>query len=144
MADDDEYGGEEGDDAFHRRRRHQAMVGALAPVVETICLFYDFWGHEERSAGLRDERDEGRLRFAHTEIVYPSQPKEVGEAMEVYRAEYPGHRIGCGGGEQGSSGMGGGSARVSPFPLVGYSDGDGVEREEEAGISGLFAGEYST
>lgn len=139
---DDEYDGEEGYDASHRRRRHQAMVGALAPVVETICLFYDFWGHEERSAGLRDERDEGRLRFADTKIVYPSQPKEVGEVMEAYRAEYPGHRIGCGGGEQGSSGMGGGSVGVSPFPLVGYGDGDGVEREEEAVISGFFAEEY--
>ena len=63
--------------------------------------------------------------------------------MEAYCAEYPGHRIGCGGGEQGSSEMGGGSARVSPFPLVGYSDGDSVEREEEAEISSLFAQEYS-
>ena len=142
MADDDEYGGEEGDDASHRRP-HQAMVGTLAPVVETICLFYDFWGHEERLAGLRDERDEGRLRFACTKIVHPSQPKEVSEVMEAYCAEYPGHRIGCGGGEQGSSEIGGGSARVSPFPLVGYSDGDSVEREEEAGISSLFAQEYS-
>ena len=139
-ADNNEYGSEGGD---ARRRRHQAMVGALAPVVETICLFYDFWGHEERAAGLRDERDNGRLKFVHTEIVYPSQPKEVSEAKEAYYAEYPGCRIGWGGDEQGSSEMGGGSARVSLFPLVGYSDGDSMEQEEEAGISGFFAQEYS-
>ena len=140
MASGDGYDGGGDDDALHRRRRHEAMVGSLAPVVDTICLFYDFWGHEERSTSLRDERDEGRLRYANTEVIYPSQPKVVGEAMKVYHAEYPGHRIGGGGGRQGSSGMGGG---VSPFPLVGYSDGDDEDRGEEAGISGLFAEEYS-
>jgi len=143
MANDDEDDGEGNDDALHRRRRHEAMVGTLAPVVETICLFYDFWGHEERSVSLRVERDEGRLRFANTQVVYPSQPKGVGDAMKVYHDEYPGHRIGGGGGRQGSSGMEVESAGLSPFPLVGYADGDSEEREEEAGVSGLFAEEYS-
>ncbi|PWW73827.1 hypothetical protein C7212DRAFT_347420 [Tuber magnatum] len=72
------YDDGDSDDALHRRRQHETMVGALAPVAGTSCLPYDFWAHGERSASLRDERDKGRLALAHTDIVYPPRHKEGG------------------------------------------------------------------